>query len=390
MTPLLHAEHDPMQVLIAGGGVAALETLAALRARTPARLQIALVAPRDAFWYRPLTVAEPFGHGAPRQHRLSELCAGLAADLALDRVVAVDPEAHAAITAAGRRLGYDALVVAVGARAFPAFDQGVTFDRETAPEDFDDVLADLDEGLTPHVAIVVPDGVTWTLPAYELALLLQDRAERRHPDAVCVSVITHEPRPLALFGTRVSLAVAEVLDEARVALHCRAHADVVTPTALRIGGAWTHADRIVALPSLDGPRLAGLPHDAQGFVPVDRRASVIGVADVYAAGDGTTVAVKQGGLATQQADVAAAEITARATGRAAPPPPGMVLRGLLPTQHGPRFLRAELDDPDGTSAVSREPLWWPPTKVASRWLAPHLARLEGRPPAPPPRTPSVT
>jgi sulfide:quinone oxidoreductase len=377
-----HADHDPLRVVIAGGGVAALEALVALRARTPARLQIALVAPGDEFWYRPLTIVEPFGLGAPRHHRLAELCEDLSADLVLDRVTAVDPDAHAVVTAAGRRLPYDVLLVAVGARAFPAFEHGVTFDRETSAEDFDDVLSDLDAGLTPHIAIVVPDGVTWTLPAYELALLLQDRAEHRHPDTIAVSVITHELRPLALFGERAAAAVAALLEEARVALHCGVHPDVVTPTALRIAGAWASADRIVALPSLDGPRLAGLPHDARGFLPVDQRFRVEGVDDVYAAGDGTTVAVKQGGLATQQADVAAAEIAAYATGRPAPPPPGMVLRGLLPTQHGPRFLRAELADPEATSAVSREPLWWPPTKVASRWLGPHLARIEGREVAP--------
>jgi hypothetical protein len=53
-----------------------------------------------------------------------------------------------------------------------------------------------------------------------------------------------------------------------------------------------------------------------------------------------------------------------------------VLRGLLPTEHGPRYLRAELADPEGTSTISQEPLWWPPSKIASRWLAPHLARVE--------------
>ncbi|HEU4975446.1 MAG TPA: FAD-dependent oxidoreductase [Baekduia sp.] len=376
MTAMPQQDHDPLRVVIAGGGVAALEAAVALRSRAPARIAITLVAPHDDFSYRPLTVAEPFGLAPRRHHRLSELCAGLDAGLVLDAVAAVDADGHVVRTAGHRDIPYDVLLVAVGARAYPAFEHGIAFDRETAPEDFDDVLADLDDGLVPHVAIVVPDGVTWTLPAYELALLLQARAERRHPDAVCVSVITHEPRPLAVFGQRAAAEVGALLDASRVVVHPGVHADVVTPTALRVAGAWMSTDRIVALPILEGPRIAGLPHDEHGFVPVDEQCRVVGVPDVHAAGDGTTVAIKQGGLAAQQADAAAAAIAARAAGRPAPAPEAMVLRGLLPTPDGPRFLRAELADPDRTSAVSREPLWWPPTKVASRWLAPHLARIE--------------
>jgi sulfide:quinone oxidoreductase len=71
----------------------------------------------------------------------------------------------------------------------------------------------------------------------------------------------------------------------------------------------------------------------------------------------------------------AAHIVARMDGRAAPRPDRMVLRAVLRGTF-PLYLRAELDDPQRTSAVSYEPLWWPPTKVASRWLAPHLAWVE--------------
>jgi sulfide:quinone oxidoreductase len=58
------------------------------------------------------------------------------------------------------------------------------------------------------------------------------------------------------------------------------------------------------------------------------------------------------------------------------PPPSRVLRGLLRTADGPRYLRAELDDPDATSAISREPLWRPPSRIASLWLSPELERLD--------------
>jgi sulfide:quinone oxidoreductase len=99
------------------------------------------------------------------------------------------------------------------------------------------------------------------------------------------------------------------------------------------------------------------------------------VVDVYVAGDASTYAIKQGGLAAQQADLVVADVVRRAGGEA-PEPEGLVLRGLLRTADGPRYLRAELADVDGTSTFSNEPLWWPPSKIAAHWLAPYLARID--------------
>ena len=64
------------------------------------------------------------------------------------------------------------------------------------------------------------------------------------------------------------------------------------------------------------------------------------------------------------------------------------MRGLLLTGGGPLYLRSALTDegePERTTArrtrhcaVSRRALWWPPAKVAGRYLAPLLATA--RPP----------
>ena len=130
-------------------------------------------------------------------------------------------------------------------------------------------------------------------------------------------------------------------------------------------------DRIVALPLLDGPRVDGVPSDARGFIPVDDFGRVTGVPDVYAAGDATNQPIKQGGLACQQADAVAAHIVAAAGADIAPEPAHLVLRGRLLTGRRDRFLRREAGDASGTAAS--EPLWWPPAKVSSRYLAPYLA-----------------
>lgn len=367
---------DPVRVLIAGGGVAALEALIALRELAPDRVAPVVVSATEDFVYRPLLVGEPFGLGTPRRHRLAELCAALGAGFVPDRITGVMPDRHAVRTADGVVLDYDILLVAVGARPTPAFEFGATFEREQAPEDFDVVLEDVDEGFVPRVAIIVPDGVSWPLPAYELAMLTASWAGARHPARTSVTVVTYEPAPLAMFGTTVSDAVGELLAAEGIALRCGVHPDVVSSTALRVGGTWMDADRIVSLPVLTGPRIPGLPADAHGFLPVDPFGRVQGVDDVYAAGDGVGLAIKQGGLAAQQAAAAAGHIAARASGRVQAAPPHSVLRGLLVSRDGPCYLRAELDDVEATSTFSREALWWPPSKIASRWLAPYLAGVE--------------
>ena len=133
---------DPVRVVVAGGGVAALETLVAPHARLcRTRLDIVLVAPGDDFVYRPLQVGEPFGLGAARHYALSTVCRERGAEFVRDSVSSVDTDARTVTLGRGELLGYDILILAVGANAYPAFEHGATFDREQAPDDFDEVLS---------------------------------------------------------------------------------------------------------------------------------------------------------------------------------------------------------------------------------------------------------
>ena len=94
-------------------------------------------------------------------------------------------------------------------------------------------------------------------------------------------------------------------------------------------------------------------------------------ADVYAVGDASWFPIKQGGLAAQQADVAATAIAAGIDSDLEDEPFRPELRAALLTADGPIYLRAgAAAEPE---AVSDAPLWWPPGKVAGRLLAPFIA-----------------
>ena len=136
------------------------------------------------------------------------------------------------------------------------------------------------------------------------------------------------------------------------------------------------AERVVALPRAVGPRLPGLPADARGFIPTDLHGRVPDVDAVWAAGDAIAFPVKQGGLASQQADAAAESIAALAGAELEPRPYRPVLRGMMLTGRGKAWMRHQPAG-GGEGAAVRRALWWPPTKIAGRYLSPYLAARHG-------------
>jgi sulfide:quinone oxidoreductase len=131
------------------------------------------------------------------------------------------------------------------------------------------------------------------------------------------------------------------------------------------------------LPRLVGPPIRGLPHDRDGFIPVDDHGRVEGVDRVWAAGDCTTFPVKQGGIAAQQADAVAAAIVAKASAGPEPAPSRLVLRGMLLTGRAPAWLRASIAEGRATDSVTAgNALWWPPAKIAGDRLAPALGSVD--------------
>jgi sulfide:quinone oxidoreductase len=184
--------------------------------------------------------------------------------------------------------------------------------------------------------------------------------------------------PLERFGPAASALVQEQLTSLGVAFlpSCRVERVLRGEARLAPEGRTVPADRVVTLPTLTGPSLSGLPHDAAGFVPVDAHGAVRDAADVYAAGDATDFPIKQGGLATQQADAVAEAIAARCGVPLTPAPFRPLLRGMLLTGAAPCYFETDLAG-HHPGAAGTTPLWWPPLKVAGRRLAPFLAQQLG-------------
>jgi len=357
-------------VLVAGGGVAGVETMLALRALAQERVAIDLLAPEPRFWYRPMAVAEPFASGEVVQVDLARLAQSCSAGFTIGELVAVDPERRLAVAASGLELPYDQLVLATGASPEPALQDALTFRGPADVEAFDRVLLALEqEG--GRLVLAIPSGACWPLPAYELALQSALRLSGRDAQ---VALVTPERRPLAVFGEAAAGAVEALLDERGVELHAGRR-----PVAARAGavelssGDRLRYDRLVAVPRLRPRVIEGVPADAEGFVATDEHGRVLGLDRVYAAGDVTSFPVKQGGIAAQQADAVAEAIAAAVGAPVTPHPFRPILRALLLTGSTPLYLRAELGAGEAVSSVDMEPLWWPPTKIVGRYLDDALA-----------------
>jgi sulfide:quinone oxidoreductase len=358
------------RVVILGAGVAGLEAALALNDLARDEVTVELVSPDTDFVYRPLAVAEPFRLGEARRFPLSNLVADTGASLTRASATAVDPDRKVVETSSGE-LSYDHLLVALGAKPVEAVPGALTFRGPQDEDAFGEVLSAAREGRASRLVFTMPAGISWPLPLYELALLTAVHLADSGAGGVTIELVTPEPRPLQLFGPGAGDAIVELFQLHGIRLVTGVPLRVDQDALQLIGGERIEADRVVALPRLEGPGLPGLPHDGSGFVTVDEHQRVRGHDDVFAAGDVADFPVKQGGLAAQQADVAAEAIAAAAGADVDPRPFTPVLRGLLLTGLTPRFLRSELGKND--AELDTEALWWPPAKIVGRHLAPFLA-----------------
>ena len=367
----------PHHVVIAGGGVAALEALLALRELAEDRVEIDIVAPNADFVYRPLEFQALFADEPVKRFDLRRIVIDQGARLSHDRLESVRCDEQLAVTAGGAKLPYDSLLVATGARLRRGIPDAITVAAPGFRQDFLRLVEDLESGIAKSVAFAAPGGMGWLLPLYELALMTADRLAERGAKPT-FTVVTPEERPLEIFGSEISDHVEGLLEARGIELlTCRWPVRAGNAGLMTAPKEVVEADRVVALPSMSGPAVPGLPQNPGGFIPTDTYGHVVGVDNVYAAGDGSAFPIKQGGLAAQEAAAVASAIAHEAGAPVEPEPFRPVLRGLLLTGGEPSYLRADLSHAGAPSETANRPLWWPAAKVAARSLAPYLAARPG-------------
>lgn len=367
--------HIAPRVIVAGAGIAGIEAVLALRAFMGDDVAVTVVDPGTRFSVPATATGQAFGVGTGIDLRLADVVDRAGAALVGGSVAAVDGGRHIVTLAGGRILAYESLVVAVGARPVPAVDAALTFTgMREAPAlraMIDEIGARARRGRSVELAVVVPRGCGWALAAYEIALMAREHLSGPAGEGVVIRVVTSEEDPLGLFGAGAGATVAQTLRRSGV--------EVLTGAGVRrwhagrlelADGSTLWADRVIALPLHEGPRIAGLPCDARGFIAAEPDGRVPGMSDAWAVGDGTSSPVKQGGIACRQADAVAAAIAgafghASEGGAPAPPVAGWMWDG----RRGRRLPSGAPDDPTGAAPL------WPVAKIGGRFLAPFVRSL---------------
>ena len=281
------------KVLVAGGGVAGLEAILALRAIAPGRFDIELVTPQRHVTSRSLCPGPPFLRATADRAELATITAEHGVRLTRDALELVEPDLHEVLTQGGTRRAYDVLVLALGTKPTRSVQGAVAF---RGLQDLVAVTSALDT--VTSVAYIASSTSMWTAPLYEVAVQTAAWATHRRK-ALDVLVVTAE-RVGESLSARLAEAGVSVVAEAVANRFSGGHLELSDGRRFEVGLA-------VALPHLTCPLVRGMPsRSPDGFTVVDETGQVAGVADVFAVGDMTGRRV----LAAEQAGAAAGAIAA--------------------------------------------------------------------------------
>ena len=368
----------PRHVLIAGGGVAGLETLLALHALAGDRVDVTLLAPDPGFVNRsmaldhPATPARGAGPQAARHH-VRPRCT--VAPRSPERV---EHDRRVVVTERGRQLRYDRLVLALGAQTEREWrsDGVLTYRAADSAYEYRLLLRSLERRRVTRVAFVKPAGPSWTLPLYELALATAEACEHGRAES----------------GDSGGRAARD-LRSTRQCIHASGaggsrgppvHGQPRRPQAAR--GGCTSRPAIAVCSSTVSSLCRGSPDrscgasscDPAGFIRTDRYGRVVGMPDVFAAGDATAFPIKQGGHRRPAGGHRRRRdrgVSWRGRRSAAVPTRPPRTRNRRRMAH---YIRARIAVGAGDDCeVSERPLWWPPNRLCGRYLAPYLSSRVG-------------
>ena len=214
-----------------------------------------MIAPNDEFVYRPMTVREPFAYAAARRYPLAQIVRDAGAELLADELDWVEPDKHAIHTKAGEAIEYDALVLALGARAVPRYKHAITIDDRRMDETLHGLIQDIEGGYVDSLAFVAPGRMAWQLPLYELALMTAGRAYDMNIE-LATTIITPEDSPLAIFGADASAARSRSgssMHTSRRSTPPTSEVPSAGEVVINPGDRHLHVKRVIALPELYGP-----------------------------------------------------------------------------------------------------------------------------------------
>jgi sulfide:quinone oxidoreductase len=316
------------QVLVLGGGFAALESAFLLRMRLRDRVDLRLVCDRDHFIFRPNSIYIPFGADPssllvdlhkPLHRRHIDFVAGSAAE--------VDPDARLVTLADGQRLRYDKLVVATGADTHAEEVPGLAEHAATiwtadsmlgVRKRFEEARDAARRGERRRILFLVPPNNKCSGPLYEIVLMLETWLRRQQArDHVDITWSTYERGFIQAFGPRLHDVVGGEFAERGIDGHTEEVVTEVRPGEVRYAdGATRPFDHLIAFPPyVAAARYAGLASDERGFVQTELATRLAaGHDDVYVPGDAGDFPIKQAFLAFLQADAVADHIAADVAG----------------------------------------------------------------------------
>jgi sulfide:quinone oxidoreductase len=349
-------------VAIIGGGVAALEATLALDVISYTGTDVHLFSPSSRFVLKPLAVSSGLGHGGLLSFDLPKLTSTAGATFHNLSVSEVVTESRTIRLSDDTGFEYDYLIASPGTDPLPAVPGATTYAGPAGNKALAGELETLRDQDDASVVVTMPRGGSWPLPLYELALLIKDQLGSH----TSMTIVSPEKSPLGLFGEAATETVAALLRDRDIEVILEtAPVEYIDGALLTTDGQRMDADLVLALPLLTGRRIKGLPYDEQGFIPVDDFGRIHGHEREFAAGDVTSLPVKFGGIATEQADVVAAAIAAEAIRSPAPKPFKPEYRGTLVTSEGLIDL--------GPGAESSSPYAWDPAeKIHGKHLMPFL------------------
>jgi sulfide:quinone oxidoreductase len=390
-------------VCIVGAGTAGLEALLSIREALGASVDLWLVAPDREFRYRPMHRDSLFRPARERGIKVADLVAETGATWVRDRAEVVRESERCLLTRDGDIVAFDYLLIAAGERSKRPLAQGYLWERGGDPSFLDAIIRQIAARTVASVAVAVPRGARWSLPAYEIALVLAWSAAGTDAS---VTLITAEERPLGALGTAASDAVSDELELAGVETITGVEladapargtrpmtvADLIIvperaedeasaligaptdPARVQIGaGVAREFERLISLPVMLGPRVAGVARDHAGFVAVDESLKVCGSDVVWAAGGCIAAALEHSALSARQADAAVRAITAACghTGAGSGVGPDAIeISGVLLSGQRDQWLA---ENPIGTPEPSTRCLWWPPGRAVGKTLARRIA-----------------